>query len=298
MALRTLSICSGIGGIDLALRSLGVARTVLYVEREAFCAAVLAAQAEAGALDQAPVWSDLRTLRAGRLRGRVDLVAGGIPCQPHSVAGKRLGLADERDLIHETLRVLDECGAPLLFLENVARFLRSGAPQLLGALAERGFDAEWSLLSASEVGASHKRERFFLLAHRGADGQQLLRAALDAAGWHAPRHEPDGCGARVADANGDADGTRSPLDGDRLDLEPELTPALRASWPPGPGDLDAWREWISAGGPEPCVRRGAHGVPDRVDRIRALGNAVVPQQVALAWLVLARRATMPAWRKC
>lgn len=96
-AFNVLSLCSGIGGLDLGLRlALPQARTVCYAEREVYPAAVLAARIADGALDDAPIWSDLRRFDGQPWRGVVDCIIGGYPCQPFSLAGKRLGTRDPR----------------------------------------------------------------------------------------------------------------------------------------------------------------------------------------------------------
>lgn len=179
MALRSLSLCAGIGGIDLGLAEWS--RSVCYLEREAFAASVLVARMEDAALDRAPVWSDLRTFDARAWRGSVDLVTGGYPCQPFSFAGKRLGDEDERHLWPEVRRILHDSGAPLAFLENVAGHVSLGLSDVLADLAALGFDAEWCVLRASDVGAPHRRERLFILAYSNVRGLGIdrLRSVLD-----------------------------------------------------------------------------------------------------------------------
>lgn len=165
MAIRTASICSGIGAMDLGIRlALPDSRTVLYVEREAFCVDRLVQAMQAGLLDQAPVWSDASSLNGRRWRGQVDLVAAGIPCQPHSCAGNRQGLEDPRDLTAQLVRIVREMAPSVVFVENVPDYIRLGLPGLLGDLAELGLDAEWDTFTAAEVGAPHLRRRMFLLA--------------------------------------------------------------------------------------------------------------------------------------
>lgn len=361
MALRALSLCAGIGGIDLGLARWS--RTVCFVEREAFPAACLVARMEEEALDRAPLWDDLRTFDARAWRGAVDLVAGGIPCQPHSVAGKQRGSADERDLWPEFRRILVECGAPLALIENVPGFVRSGGLEaVLGDLAALGFDAEWGDFRASDVGAPHRRERLFLLAHRRDDGRELLREAYDRDRRDAPGDELDGRDPAMADAGGSGRGQSgggretdraagparriesrrlgaalADAERDSLRLEPERAGERARSpiernpepgessagdvehadevrrrprigdlharqsdtdgrcahaFPPGPTDREGWERWIAAGGPQPVLRRGSDGVSafvDRADRLRALGNAVVPACAELAFEQLARR---------
>lgn len=287
---RLLSLCAGIGGLDLGLRMACGARTVGYVERDAYAAAVLVARMEDEALDPAPIWNDLATFPGHRYRGKVDLVLGGIPCQPHSAAGSRRGMADERNLWPHFWRIVQECGAPAFFLENVRGFVRSGLPHVLEDLAYRGWDAEWTCVRASEVGAPHRRERIFLLAYADGGRREGVGVEMHAAIEGAPGNLAHGCGdGRAAWPLGDADGAE-------LEGSPAADGLLR--FPPAPGDAAGWRAYLAAGGPEPAIRRGPDGVRvrSRVDRLRCLGNAVVPQQAALAFCVLARRAGLEVMR--
>jgi DNA (cytosine-5)-methyltransferase 1 len=167
--LRTLSLCSGVGGIDLGLRIAHPgARTVCYVEREAFCASVLAARMDDGSLDQAPVWDDVTTFDGRPWRGAVDLVAAGFPCQPVSIAGKRGGMDDKRFIWDDIARIIGEVEPRYVFLENVPGILTAdgGAflDRVLSSLVVLGFDCEWDVFSAEETGAPHKRQRWFCLA--------------------------------------------------------------------------------------------------------------------------------------
>lgn len=271
MALRSVSLCAGIGGIDLGLERLGAARSVCYVEREAFPASRLVAAMQRGQLAEAPIWSDLRTFDASAWRGSVDLVIGGYPCQPFSLAGQRQGKYDPRHLWPEVLRIYRDSGARYLFCENVAGHLSLGFADVLADLAKVGATVEWGLFRASDVGAPHKRERLFFLADSNGERRGQCSEAHDQDGSHALRHIVDGCDPAVAD-------TRRKR-GSRW----RITAFGRSSFPPQPHDHKRWRRWIAEGGPEPAVCRGSDGIPYRVDRLRALGNAVVPQVAALAF---------------
>lgn len=167
---NVLSLCSGVGGLDLGL-GLAVrnARTVCYVEREAYCCEVLAERMADGCLDAAPVWTDLRTFDGRPWRGVVDCVIGGYPCQPFSVAGKRLAAADPRHLWPEVARIVREVEPSWCFFENVAGHLRLGFEQVERDLRELGYVVAAGLFTAAEVGATHKRERLFIVGRRVSD---------------------------------------------------------------------------------------------------------------------------------
>lgn len=267
-------------------------RCVSYVEREAYAAAVLAARMESGALDTAPVWSDVCTFDAGRWRGAVDCIVAGFPCQDLSLAGKRAGLDGARSgLFFEVLRIADDCGAWAIVLENVAGIASAtasvvdeaegelderAAARVVGELADRGWNAEWLTLSASEVGASHQRDRWFCFAWRSVadassarwQGRELgdaLHADRGGQEAHGPASE-----LRGLFALGPADQRWSSI----LAEHPELAPAL-----------------------EPDFRQLVDGVAfdmgdSRSARLRCVGNGVVPLQAAAAVVVLARRSGM------
>ena len=154
------SLFSGIGGIDLAAQWAGF-ETAWFVEKEPYCQKVLARHWPGVAIhDDVFECRDLP---------HVDVIAGGFPCQPFSVAGKRQGANDERYLLPEMLRIVSEVQPHVVLFENVPGFpsLNDGAEfkHLLRALAEMGFDAQWGHIRASDVGAPHRRERWFLVAY-------------------------------------------------------------------------------------------------------------------------------------
>ncbi|MCH8854389.1 MAG: DNA cytosine methyltransferase [Planctomycetes bacterium] len=162
-----LSLYSGGGGLDLGFRlAVRGARTVCYVEREVSACALLVDHMQTGQLDDAPLWSDSGTFDGRPWRGKVDWIIGGFPCQPFSVAGKQLGTEDERWLWPHIERIAGEVQPSGLFLENVPALVSGGGlAEVLGGLASLGYDAEWITVRASDVGAPHRRERVFILAH-------------------------------------------------------------------------------------------------------------------------------------
>ncbi len=190
LALRptVLSICTGGGGLDLGFRlAVPAARTVCYVEREAFAVALLEAAMEHGFMDEAPVWSDLRTFDGTAWRGVVDWLIGGIPCQPHSGAGLRRGVDDERDLWPDAARIIGEVRPSVVFLENVPGIVRYYHECIGPDLRAMGYRTEEGLFSAVEIGAPHVRQRFFVLAYaerRAAErpGRELAGASSSVEG--------------------------------------------------------------------------------------------------------------------
>lgn len=170
VGLRTLSVCTGGGGLDLGFElAFPGARSVCLVEREAFAVAHLVSAMRAGLMAPAPVWSDARSFDGRRWRGHVDFVIGGIPCQPHSLAGKRLARDDPRDLWGAFRRIVVQAGAWGCVVENVDGMVSSGGfERVWRDLRRLGFAVEAGLFRASDIGAPHERQRIFILAtHAG-----------------------------------------------------------------------------------------------------------------------------------
>ena len=204
------SLFSGIGGIDLALEVAGF-RTLYQVEKDAFCRRVLEKR-----FPHAERHEDIFDCHD---LPPADVIAGGFPCQPFSVAGRRQGDKDPRFLIPEMMRVIAEVQPRVILLENVAGFASltdgSAFKQLLRALADLRYDAEWGHLRAGDVGAPHRRERWFLVAYAasgrpGEHGGRTAtrqpgaidsRATVDSAGPLAYAHQPE-CETRSADRMG------------------------------------------------------------------------------------------------
>jgi DNA-cytosine methyltransferase len=169
-----VSLCAGYGGIDLGLkRAIPNLRTIAFSEIEAFACANLVAKMEAGRLDAAPIWTDVKTFPWQEFRGKVDILSGGYPCQPFSAAGKRLGKDDPRHLwpwIADGIRI---CRPAVCFFENVEGHISLGLREVIEELESLGYRTTWGLFSAAEVGAPHQRKRIFILAHRLCERGQL-----------------------------------------------------------------------------------------------------------------------------
>jgi DNA (cytosine-5)-methyltransferase 1 len=173
-AVTHISLCSGYGGIDLGLRRcVAGLRTIAYSEIEAFACELLLARMEGGQLDPAPIWTDLKRFPWEEFRDRVDILSGGYPCQPFSMAGRRLGGEDPRHLWPFISSGISVLRPRVCFFENVDGHISQGLHHVLSDLGRLGYRATWGLFSAAEIGAPHGRKRVFILAHR--DGEALSR---------------------------------------------------------------------------------------------------------------------------
>jgi DNA (cytosine-5)-methyltransferase 1 len=187
--LRELALFAGAGGGILAGHLLGW-RTVCAVEWEPYAACVLAARQNDGLLPPFPIWSDVRTFDGRPWRGRVDVVSGGFPCQDISVAGKGAGIDGERSgMWGHMARIIGEVRPRFAFVENSPALLTRGLGRVLGDLAALGYDCRWTVLGAADVGAPHKRDRFWLV---GAD---TLGSGQPWVGWGRQKRASELCEA-------------------------------------------------------------------------------------------------------
>jgi DNA (cytosine-5)-methyltransferase 1 len=276
---RVLDLFSGIGGFSLGLERAGM-RTVAFCEIDPYCRAVLRKHWPA-----VPCFEDVRNLRAEHV-GPVDLICGGFPCQDISLAGRGAGLIGERSgLWSEYRRIIEEIKPRWIVIENVSALRSRGLDVVLGEVAALGYDAEWHCIPASAVGAPHQRDRIWIVAH----AQPSERWPFDPCagqverqgGVPAERQEASGGPGVRSEALAYPERQRVQDDGqgapDRAarSLQSQGHERQRLRIDLGQCADDGWRIWSS----EPDVGRVANGVPSRVDRLRALGNAVVPQVV-------------------
>lgn len=164
-----LSLCSGMLGIERGLeRALGPVRTIAYVEIEAFVCYNLVKQMEKGVLAPAPVWTNLKTFApvAAGLRGKVDILTAGYPCQPFSLAGHRRGTDDPRHIFPDICRIIKAIRPLWCFFENVDDHISMGFDEVYRSLHDMGYAVEAGIFSAREAGAPHERKRIFILAKR------------------------------------------------------------------------------------------------------------------------------------
>jgi len=174
--LNGLDLFSGIGGISEALSPW--VGTVAYCENERYAQAVLLSRMSRGEIDNAPIWDDVTTLK-GKDLPEIDIISGGFPCQDISIAGSGAGLAGKRSgLFGEIVRLSSELRPEFIFLENVPAITFRGLAEVTGVLAELRYDCRWGLLSAFDMGAPHRRERWWLLAHSKSNGNRRKHGQL------------------------------------------------------------------------------------------------------------------------
>lgn len=275
MSLTHLSLFSGIGGLDLAAEWAGF-ETVGQCEWADFPTKILEKH-----WPDVPRWRDIHDLTGEDFRTRtglrtVDVISGGFPCQPFSVAGKQKGKDDERYLFPEMLRVIADLKPRFVVGENVPGILRIAAADVVQSLEREGYECVLFDFEAAAVGAHHRRERIAFVAHAHSQGLQrreqfgtytdCITRRKERAPWTTSE-----CGTvfnaeckRLEECNGERVGQSEeyaqPESADRKNVRRRGN-GCGTKWPA-----------------EPDVGRVAHGVPNRVDRIKALGNAVVPAQ--------------------
>ena len=300
--LRVLDLFSGIGGFSLGLERTGGFETVAFCEYEPFPRAVLSKH-----WPDVPCFPDVRQLKGSDIDGPIDVICGGYPCQPFSTAGQRRGKEDDRHLWPEFSRLVAELRPTWVIGENVAGHISMGLDDVLSDLEGQGYACRTFVIPACAVDAPHRRDRVWTVAFsdrgngKSGEGKRpRIRASADRqgpdfdAGSASPEREAvantsqlqrNGSGEHRQQGGGqvsqsgkrssaefvaDADDTRlqgrQETGNTRSQRQGRDEQSKRCSDLPG-------ATWL----PEPDVGRVAHGVSRRVDRLKALGNAVVPQ---------------------
>jgi len=295
MRANHLSLCAGIGGIDLGLRRVvrGL-RTVAMVEREGFCVSHLASKMEAGELDPCPIYPDLLRFPWDKYRGLVDIVSGGFPCQPFSHAGSRKATEDSRHLWPHIRAGVSVLRPSFCFFENVDGIASAKSPgyhsvlhHVLSDLEEMGFRATAGQFSAEEVGAPHLRKRWFILAHSRCNDAATRGKCEAASEGSGERYGQSGSGCDAGPGHSEASREVKGLaysDSERLEVWKQPLTECSNQWPVGPSCPQRSDEPPRT--TQPGLGGHVDGVSNRVDRLRALGNAVVPQVAATAFSTL------------
>ncbi len=173
---RSISLFSGIGGLDIGFSKAGY-NIIAQVEIDTFCQRVLKRHAPEWWPD-ATIFSDVRRFGRDSIAGDIEIIFGGFPCQPHSVAGKKLGAADDRDLWPEFRRIISEFRPRTILLENVPGILAGYAVGIIADLTTLGYDCRWGIIAAADTGAPHKRERWFCMAHTTSSDARRNRGRM------------------------------------------------------------------------------------------------------------------------
>ena len=200
--MNELALFAGVGGGLLGSHLLGFT-PICAVEIEPYCREVLLRRQRDGVLPMFPIWDDIRTFDGTQWRGVVDIVTAGFPCQPFSVAGKQRREGDERNMWPDTIRVIREVRPRFALLENVPGLVRCDYfGQILADLAAAGFDAEWDVISAGELGAPHRRERLWIVCHANGQGQPVKPIDAEESGVSGDLSDPYGIAGRVQPKSG------------------------------------------------------------------------------------------------
>ena len=267
--MNELALFAGAGGGILAGHLLGW-RTVCAVELGPYPASVLCARQNDGLLPPFPIWDDVQTFDGRPWRGIVDVVSGGFPCQDISSAGRGAGIGGEKSgLWRHMARIIGEVRPRYAYIENSPMLVRRGLAVVLCDLAALGFDAEWGIVSAADVGAPHKRERIWIVAE---DADKKVADADGLGKLQPQRAEPDQRGRA-----GNSSGQVADTDGSQFQRGRVSSGIYEKN-----SDIGCPSWWEA----EPGVGRVANGVAARVDRLKATGNGQVPAVAAAAFKIL------------
>jgi DNA (cytosine-5)-methyltransferase 1 len=302
---RVLDLFSGIGGFSLGLERAGM-RTVAFCEVDKKCQLVLKKH-----WPTVPIFDDVTSLKANEINEPIEIICGGFPCQDISLAGHGAGLEGERSgLWWEFHRLIKEIKPSWAIIENVSALRSRGLDQVLGSLYEIGYDAEWHCITASSVGAPHRRDRIWIVAYPKCVGRETRPSKSGKLADEKPSHNSSngskGCGESnssqemaysnlkrsqggsnsrscedVGEAGTQSTGSSSARQSETLAHAKSTGLERRLFGGDHESAITRFREsrravqtnWIT----EPDVGRVAHGVSGRVDRLKQLGNAVVPQ---------------------
>ena len=275
--LRHLDLFSGLGGFSLGLEATGGFETVAFCDIEKFPRKVLKKH-----WPNVKQYKDIKELTYEQIKedtlAPIDIITGGYPCQPFSIAGSQLGEKDKRHLWPDMFRIVKECKPTWVIGENVSGHIKLGLDTVLQDLESEGYSTRAFSISASSIGANHQRERVWVIGHadvedtrqhvRGIesswDTKSLRPRTSEETEWATNPDQINGSG-QGAEAMGESSDTYSQrLQGRRSEQQLQKDETERPS---------SWERWWQF---EPDVGRVANGVPQRVDRLKGLGNSLVP----------------------
>jgi len=276
-----LDTFAGIGGFSYAATRLVKGfQTTQFIELDPFCQKILKKN-----FPNVPIHDDIRTYTA--FAGQFDIICGGFPCQSISVAGNRAGITEESrsGIFYELMRVIRMVRPRFVVLENVAAILNNGLDIVLGELSQAGYDAEWSVISASSLGACHKRSRWWCVAYTNDYGSSSTEiSGLDDKADNDSSERTN----QISESSRSSKSTNSrtfqsstkSTDSNSERLQRKVFSKMeREIWTESNTRRlnPNWRQYVS----KPILPRGSDGLSFRVDRTKALGNSVVPQVAAI-----------------
>ena len=274
-SLNELALFAGAGGGILGGKLLGW-RTVCAVEWEPYPASVLCARQNDGFLPPFPIWDDVQTFDGRPWRGLVDVVSGGFPCQDISAAGKGAGIDGERSgMWHHMARVVGEVRPRYVFVENSPMLVTRGLERVIGDLTALGYDTKWTVMGAADVGANHKRDRIWIVAHSKSSGNRRELRGLHRQNEAQRQSKEHGKNTPTEFDNGSKD-VSNPNSTQRQGMC--ITKRIQQKHP-----YACSPSWWEA---EPNVGRVVDGVAAGLDRLKAIGNGQVPLCAATAWRIL------------
>lgn len=261
--INELALFSGIAGLSHGLHMADERiRAVCHVEIDRYAAAVLMSRMRSGDIPFAPIWDDVRSFDGKSWCGVVDIISGGFPCQDVSAAGARRGLQGEMSgLWIELRRIIGEVLPSFVFVENSPELIRRYGNEFFASMAGLGYDSEWGIVSASMAGFNHIRERSYIISYPNSLGFQHLGRVCERLSTYEKKNTEERGADRVT----------------FIIQNNEMA-------------FSKWRSERQVVTPRPLLVRSNDGIQVVVERIRRCGNAVVPQQAALAWQILTDRA--------
>ena len=269
--LKHLDLFSGIGGFSLGLESAGLVETVAFCDFDKYCQQLLKKN-----FPGVPIYEDVKELNYDKLKAdgidTIDIITGGYPCQPFSVAGRKKGEEDPRHVWPEMFRLVQELRPTWVIGENVGGHIKLGLDTVLENLESKGYSTRTFSISASSIGANHKRERVWIIANL-ADSQRKRLEGLNEKSSPLSRKDQGSQSWDESSRNNDVANSEG-SNRNEHEIDREHGKASSQEIFGNGSSVSGVSTWWSV---EPDVGRVAHGVPNRVDRLKCLGNSVVPQ---------------------
>ncbi len=275
--LRHLDLFSGLGGFSLGLEATGGFETVAFCDIEKFSRKVLKKH-----WPNVKQYKDIKELTYEQIKedtlAPIDIITGGYPCQPFSIAGSQRGEKDTRHLWPDMFRIVKECKPTWVIGENVSGHIKLGLDTVLQDLESEGYSVRAFSISASSIGANHQRERVWIIAHSNMENTRQhgggIKPTWNTESFGSRTSEETERSANSSQINGSGEGASSMAESSDTNSQGlqgrRSEQQLRKDETERPTSWDSWWEF------EPNVGRVANGIPNRVDRLKGLGNSLVP----------------------